>query len=993
MADDRSSGVSFNAPSRGGQTGRLIREKDWSATRLGPRDRWSRALNNYLSMILELPTPAILFWGPDQIQLYNDGYAVIMGPRHPRYLGAPFRECWPEAYETIEPWMRRVMQRGETVEVNRTLVPLTRFGFIEEAYFTFSFSPLRDDDGRIAGVLQLVTEVTDVVLGERRATALHALSDLTTQAQSIEDATRLASAVLRDLSADLPFAHIYVVDPLSPGRAVLSQSPSTSERHERFPREIDVRNGRGLRFPEISRAIFEHTLIDIDDVVARFGPLQTPSSVDEPTRAVAMPIGTPDRKHVVAVLLAGLSPRLTLDARYRRFLELVTAQLAILMAAASAYSEEKKRSEALAAIDRAKTDFFNNISHEFRTPLTLILGPLEDALRDPSATLRGDALEAAHRNALRLLGLVNTLLDFARIESNRQTPTFEPTDLSMLTAGLAGSFQSLLDSAGLTLLVDCPSLPEPVYVDRAQWEAIVLNLISNAFKFTFAGEIAVRLQDAGGTVRLSVSDTGTGIPSDELPKLFERFHRVKGARGRSFEGSGIGLSMVQELTRRHGGTVNVESTLGKGTTFVVSIPKRPPPPTRETTRISESPAAGLAAAASHVLEAQQWHDRALSRSRRGDQIQPEVAVPAGEAADQAPRERVLVADDNADMRQYLVRLLSPKWAVATAEDGETALAAALRQPPDLVLSDVMMPGMDGVALLTALRANPKTSTVPIVLLSARAGEEAIIDGLDTGADDYLAKPFTSRELLARVQSHLNMARLRREWAAQLERANKDLEAFTYSVSHDLRAPLRAIEGFTNALMEEYGAKLDDTAGHYLRRVRKGASKMAELIEGLLDLSRISRVPVQRAHVDVTALVSTIIHQLQERERGRVVEASVAPDLAAEGDPRLLAVVFDNLLGNAWKFTANRSHARIEVGQENRGDARVFYVRDNGAGFDMTHAARLFAPFQRLHTESEFPGTGIGLATVQRVVFRHGGTIWAHGMENRGATFYFTLGGT
>jgi light-regulated signal transduction histidine kinase (bacteriophytochrome) len=299
--------------------------------------------------------------------------------------------------------------------------------------------------------------------------------------------------------------------------------------------------------------------------------------------------------------------------------------------------------------------------------------------------------------------------------------------------------------------------------------------------------------------------------------------------------------------------------------------------------------------------------------------------------------------------------------------------------------------MDGVAMLNALRANPATRTVPVMLLSARAGEEAVAHGFDTGADDYLVKPFAARELLARVRMHLEMARLRREWARELERANQELEAFSYSVSHDLRAPLRAIDGFAKILIEDYGQKLDDQAGHYLGRVRTATQRMAELIDDLLELSRIARAPLNRERADVSALVRQILADLAERDPQRSVRTSIREGLVADADPRLLAVVLENLLGNAWKFTARSDDPGIEVGQERRDDAWSFFVRDNGAGFDMAYAARLFAPFQRLHDESEFPGTGIGLATVQRVISRHGGRIWAEAAPRKGATFYFTLG--
>jgi hypothetical protein len=207
-------GTNFRPPAAGGEAGRLILAKDWSASALGPIDRWPRSLKNYLSAILELPTAAIIFWGADRVQVYNDGYAVIMGPRHPRYLGATFRECWPEAYDTIDPWMQKVLGNGERVEVNKTLIPLTRHGFTEESYFTFSFSPLRDDAGAIAGILQLVTETTDVVLSERRASALHELSNLTVEVHGVEATSSLATGVLAKYATDFPFCLIYLLDPI-----------------------------------------------------------------------------------------------------------------------------------------------------------------------------------------------------------------------------------------------------------------------------------------------------------------------------------------------------------------------------------------------------------------------------------------------------------------------------------------------------------------------------------------------------------------------------------------------------------------------------------------------------------------------------------------------------------------------------------------------------------------------------------------------------------
>ncbi|WP_437818119.1 ATP-binding protein [Sorangium sp. So ce1078] len=429
--------------------------------------------------------------------------------------------------------------------------------------------------------------------------------------------------------------------------------------------------------------------------------------------------------------------------------------------------EVARHRDELATLDRLKTEFVANVSHEFRTPLTLILGHVEDALARPAASLSGEALAATHRSTLRLLRLVNTLLDFSRIEAGRLQRSFEPTDLARLTAELASSFRSLIEGAGLSLSVDCPPLPEPIYVDRAQWEKIVSNLVSNAFKFTFEGEIAVSLLPHPAHVELSVRDTGTGIPADELPRIFDRFHRVQGARCRSIEGTGLGLALVQELVKVHGGSLRASSEVGRGSTFTVSIPRGRAHLPPERVAAAADPASSPVSASLHVIEAAQW----AAHGREGAATEGPDA-PAGGAPGPSAREgegRILVADDNADMREYLVHLLAPRWSVEAASDGRAALAAALARPPDLVVSDVMMPGLDGVSLLRELRADPRTSMVPVVLVSARAGEEAVVEGLDMGADDYLVKPFSARELLARVRTQIEMARMRRRAAEAAER--------------------------------------------------------------------------------------------------------------------------------------------------------------------------------------------------------------------------------
>lgn len=445
--------------------------------------------------------------------------------------------------------------------------------------------------------------------------------------------------------------------------------------------------------------------------------------------------------------------------------------------------DEKARQE----LEQARTAFFSNISHEFRTPLTLILGSLEEILAD-AAELSQDKyqqVDMAHRNSLRLLKLVNTLLDFSRIEAGRTQATYEPTDIATITTDLASTFRAAIERAGMRLVVDCPPLPE-VYVDLQMWEKIVLNLLSNAFKFTFNGEIEVSLKTRENAtqnyVELAVKDTGIGIPATEIPQLFERFHRVKEAQGRSYEGSGIGLSLVQELVKLHGGTVTVDSIVGQGSCFSVSIPTGYAhlPPDRISTRNTLTQLTTSA----YVEEVLRWLPNESSEfSVLNSELSSKSLIQNSQNA------RILLADDNADMQDYVKRLLSQRYTVETVADGVAAIRAIKQNPPDLVLSDVMMPRMDGFELLQTLRANPQTRDIPIILLSARSGEESRIEGLAAGADDYLTKPFSARELLARVEANLSMAQLRQETAQReyelrvaAETAKENLESVLTSIN-------------------------------------------------------------------------------------------------------------------------------------------------------------------------------------------------------------------
>jgi signal transduction histidine kinase len=657
-----------------------------------------------------------------------------------------------------------------------------------------------------------------------------------------------------------------------------------------------------------------------------------------------------------------------------------------------ANSSLRQANAKLGELDAAKTMFFSNVSHEFRTPLTLILGPLEQALGRPNATLSADEVAALHRSALRLLRLVNSLLDFSRIEAGGLNLAFAPVDLSELTAGLVGAFQSLFDDAGLGLVVDCGPLPEQVFVDSAHWEKVVLNLISNAFKFTFEGEVGVRLDWRGDHVEFSVRDTGTGIPEPELPRMFERFHRVAGARGRSFEGSGIGLSLVHELVRLHGGSVRVASELGRGTTFVVSIPTGSAHLPADRVLSTVLPATGGAAAvAAQVLEAKQWIQPVGEPAAAGDLGEAEpIHAPLG-----GVRGRLVVADDNADMRRYLGRLLAPYWDLTFAANGKEALEAAVAMPPDLVLSDVMMPEMDGVALLAALRADERTKTVPVILVSARAGEEARLAGLETGADDYLVKPFAAREVVTRVRTHVEMARVRKlayeelkRTQAQLIQAAKlaSLGELVAGIAHEINNPLafalahletieRCLHGVEEALPKPLPEPATGPWNRALSRLREthtGLGRIQELVSKLRTFARLDEGERKRASVNesVAAVLTILGHRLGDRI---TVETRLGEPDELECYPALLNQALLNLLTNAIEaIEATGGPGIITISSGARDGTFELIVADTGNGIPEAARARIFDPF--FTTKPIGQGMGLGLSITYGIATRHGGSV-------------------
>jgi signal transduction histidine kinase len=975
----------------------LIRYKDWSQTHLGPIESWPGNLQTTVSLCLASSFPINLIWGPGYVQIWNEGYSHVCGEKHPGALGSDYRECWASAWPAIGKAFETACA-GETAFLENQPMFLDRNGYLEETCFTFSLSPIRDEKGVVVGLFHPVTETTPGMLSERRSRSLRDLASRAVRAHNIKDATSQSLEVLSGSAPDLPFLLLYLGDEdghharlagcsgLEPGRPI-------------SPHVIDLAATDGDA--PVAHVMQTGETSHLTDVPARFGGVHAGPYPEPLQQALLLPINPPGATRPAGVLFAGVSTRLPLGEIYRGFFDLVAAGVTSALANAIAYERERERAEALAEIDRAKTTFFSNVSHEFRTPLTLMIGPLEDELEDTAGleSRRRERLETAHRNSLRLLRLVNSLLEFSRIESGRAQASYLPTDLAAYTVNLASLFRSATEKAGLELTVECEQLPEPLFVDHSMWEKIVLNLLSNAFKHTFEGAIALTMRWRGEGAELSVTDTGIGIAAEEIPHLFERFHRVKDARSRTIEGSGIGLALVQELTQLHGGEVRVESEQGRGSTFTVSVRAGRAHLPVDQVGDTPDPAITSSGAVANIDEALGW----LTSEDIAD-APNDADVTRERVEGHPPRARVLLADDNADMRTHVRRLLEPRFEVTAHRDGAAALRAALADPPDLVLTDVMMPQLDGFGLLAALRQDDRTRTIPVIMLSARAGEEAGIEGIDAGADDYLVKPFSARELIARVTGCLTLAQLRQEAAQQLQAANRELAVaasaksqFLANMSHEIRTPMNAIIGMTSLMLE---TPLTEEQQEYAETVCSGGEHLLNLINEVLDFSKIEAgaLDIEEAPFSLQKCVQgsiDIITVLAKKKRLKLthhIEPGV-PD-SVIGDAGRLRQILINLLNNAVKFT-EAGEVRLTVSavpaEDNRTQLRIS-VHDTGIGIAEEDQSRLFDAFIQVDgtRTRTHEGTGLGLAISAQLAELMGGAITVHSTPGEGSTFDLTV---
>ncbi len=747
----------------GGEMGRLFAEFDWAAHPLGSPQEWSAEVRSAVAVVLTSRFPIVLWLGAEDLFLvYNDAYIQILGDKHPAALGRRGRFVWWDIWEPISPMLASVIATGEATWSHDLMLPMVTAGRRQERYFTFTYSPLVGHTGEIYGIFCPSWETTERVISERRLHLLNAVASATMETRTVDDAVSAAISVCADQPADVPLVAAYVSDGDAADTALRGATPSVLAL---LPPTLE----KLTHWEPTARSRAEVQIID--DVASVIRGVHEVLDGDCPDQALVLPLG---ENAIAGALVVGTNPRCPLDEQYLGFCQLLADQLSSALASVVSHERQRQRADALAELDHAKTAFLTNVSHEFRTPLTLLLGPLEDALSDVgSDTVLAARLRMARRNAGRLLRLVDSLLQFSRIEAGRATTRLVCTDVGALTSQIASSFAELCERAGLELVLDCrPALAD---LDPDMWETIMLNLLSNAVKYTLSGSITVTVHSGGNQCLVSVRDTGVGISEAHLKRLGERFFRADTARGRSVEGSGIGLSLVRGLVELQQGSMQIASELDRGTTVAVTLPK-----SLAATPIYHRPADLLDSP--YVVEADQWVASL-----------PDESAPADDN-----RELVLIADDNADMRAHINQVLSPHWRTVLVADGEAALRTACELRPDAIVTDVMMPKLDGFDFVSAVRRDPELAATPILMLSARAGDEAVSEGYAGGADDYLPKPFRSQELIERVAARLSAAN--RERAGRLQR---EAELRHTSAAAQLDAALQAAEsvgGIAEALL-------------------------------------------------------------------------------------------------------------------------------------------------------------------------------------------------
>ncbi len=968
----------------GGEMGKLVRSMDWSKTPLGPIEQWPQSLKTTVSLCLGSNFPISIAWGPESVQIYNDGYWPICGDKHPTSMGQDYKECWASAWPVIGKAFEDA-SKGQPRFLTNQRIFLERFGYMEETFFTFSFSPIIDESGGVGGLFHPVTELTQQSLGERRLELLRKVAALTVNVKTTNEAITKLMEMLTSEALDVPFSLLYSLS-ADGTQATLAGSHGFTATSSINAEIIPIKKINSNEWP-LGKVLDAKTPVHLVNLAAEFGIFECAPYPEAPRSALIFPVELPGLQQPFGFFITGVSARRELDEPYRTFYDLLIAAITNLLIKAKTNEDEEQRLETLLELDRAKTAFFSNISHEFRTPLMLMLGPVEDLINDTQNPLNAAQKESAlmmQRNAFRLQRLVNNLLDFSKLEAGRLEAKYHATEIAAFTGELASTFRSSINKAGLEFNLLCKPLSQPVYVDREMWEKIIFNLLSNALKFTFSGSISVTVSEDKHDAIITITDTGEGVSKEGVSKLFQRFSRIEGVKSRTHEGSGIGLAFISELIKMHGGEISIQSELKKGSTFKVKIPFGSGHLPAEKVIKKEVHQKTSAIAQVFLNETTEW-------TKQNNATEEPVTA----NATTEDKLLILVVDDNADVLGYITRILkqSPEWEIAEASNGLEALAFVDKKIPDLILSDIMMPEMDGFELLKRIRENKKTKKIPLILLSARAGEEATIQGLEHGADDYLVKPFSAKELYARVKTQLYMSLIRAdnmELVNDVLNRSREMEQMTYIASHDLQQPLNNIVVFLQLLETTNDNNvLGEKMQKYLHYAIASSTSIRNMIHSLLDYSRLGK-KAELELTDFNEILESVKSDLNAliEEKNAVIEVAEMPVLMAYADK--VKMLFQNFINNAIKFQRPNIVPKIMVSAIQKDKYWEFAIRDNGIGIEEKYYEKIFQIFQRLHTQEAYEGTGIGLAHCKKIIELHRGSVWVESTVGQGTTIYFSI---
>ncbi|CAG8443530.1 7086_t:CDS:10, partial [Scutellospora calospora] len=753
----------------------MVYNYDWSSTLLGPMDSWDPVIKNVVNLCLNSGFPTCLFIdSPHWTEIYNEAWIPRLKVRHPFAFGKQLDQAWPELYDLFFARLENIKITGKGQSYIDEY-ELQRDGYKEAAYAKYTFSPIFKSDGTVCVIMCVLQETTQKFLSIRRLKTLSEFGCRISEIKSLESACRIVTKILSN-SVDIPYALIYFVnhksntaEPLIArliARTFDEDGKKEGQNFDYLPDSPEIiylakeANKDYDTYVEIKRADTTYSFLKCDtwpiNLVIKEGKHVKVLLKDESQAfLISTKISLSEGQALSVILIYGINRFRALDEQYIEFLHSVTENVNTYLLHGVKIDEEKKRSKVLADLNYQKVVFFQGISHELKTPLTLMLSPLDDVINvyTQDASIM-PYLQTIRRNAHRLLKLINSLLQFSNMEADKFEAHYREMNIVEFTQELALDFKIIAKKLGLDFNIEIPHpeefnqiMGDKIYLDHDIYETIIFNLYfgfkgSNALKYTWNGSITIRLyfdhKDNKKMVVLEVSDTGVGIPETSLPHIFQRFYRVESQGSRSHEGTGIGLALVKELITRQGGDITVSSKVNHGTTFKCWFPIRYEnlPPNQIYFNKVENPI---------NRDQELYTNRQLYLEESSQWIN-----------------NILVVDDNNDMRDHLADLLK-EFIVHRARDGKDALRVLkqLNKLPDLILN-VMMPNMNGYELLDVLRSNETTQLIPIILLSAKASENSKVTGLGKGADDYLVKPFSARELITRIRSNIKLSLIRRE---------------------------------------------------------------------------------------------------------------------------------------------------------------------------------------------------------------------------------------